>query len=197
MTPSPRVPPTPPHQPAATQRTKRNQSRSAGTKRGPTTTMTTRLQCAREERAGSRRGRGKEAGEPYRSRRGVMREAAAGGGRGRRLGFSSPNPFFSLRLRPGLSRRRRLKREEKKEKGKRRRRGEARARAARGGGGRLGVGPGRAEGETHRGRQIHRRAEKVGTSFCLHFVLFSSRDLRWKKMLGVECSVIRGNRNTE
>jgi hypothetical protein len=26
------------------------------------------------------------------------------------------------------------------------------------------------------GTQIHRRAEKVGTSFCLHFVLFSSRD---------------------
>jgi hypothetical protein len=28
-----------------------------------------------------------------------------------------------------------------------------------------------------RGRQIHGRAEKVGTSFCLHFVLFSSRDI--------------------
>jgi hypothetical protein len=27
-----------------------------------------------------------------------------------------------------------------------------------------------------RGRQIHGRVEKVGTSFCLHFVLFSSRD---------------------
>jgi hypothetical protein len=27
-----------------------------------------------------------------------------------------------------------------------------------------------------RGRQIHVRPEKVGTSFCLHFILFSSRD---------------------
>jgi hypothetical protein len=27
-----------------------------------------------------------------------------------------------------------------------------------------------------RGGQIHGRAEKVGTSFCLHFVLFSSRE---------------------
>jgi hypothetical protein len=48
------------------------------------------------------------------------------------------------------------------------------------GGGRLGVGLGRAEGadlrKDARGRQIHRRAEKVGTSFCLHFVLFSSKD---------------------
>jgi hypothetical protein len=35
--------------------------------------------------------------------------------------------------------------------------------------------------QTHRraaggGRQIHTIAEKVGTNFCLHFVLFSSRD---------------------
>jgi hypothetical protein len=27
------------------------------------------------------------------------------------------------------------------------------------------------------GRQIHVRPEKVGTRFCLHFILFSSRDL--------------------
>jgi hypothetical protein len=68
--------------------------------------------------------------------------------------------------------------------------GEAGSAARRGGGGRLlwgalvvgrlGVGPGRAEGaelrKDARGRQIHRRGEKVGTSFCLHFVLFSSRD---------------------
>jgi hypothetical protein len=27
------------------------------------------------------------------------------------------------------------------------------------------------------GRQIHSTAEKVGTRFCLHFVLFSSRDI--------------------
>lgn len=52
-----------------------NQFRSAGTGRGHN-----EMQCAREERAGSRRGGGKEAGEPYRSRRGGMREAAAGGG---------------------------------------------------------------------------------------------------------------------
>jgi hypothetical protein len=35
---------------------------------------------------------------------------------------------------------------------------------------------GLTRGRTHGGRQIHRRAEKVGTSFCLQFVLFSSRD---------------------
>jgi hypothetical protein len=33
---------------------------------------------------------------------------------------------------------------------------------------------GGAEGRKR--RQIHVRPEKVGTSFCLHFVLFSSRD---------------------
>jgi hypothetical protein len=35
---------------------------------------------------------------------------------------------------------------------------------------------GRERKANARGRLIHRRAEKVGTSFCLHFVLFSSRD---------------------
>jgi hypothetical protein len=31
--------------------------------------------------------------------------------------------------------------------------------------------------EGRKRRQIHVRPEKVGTSFCLHFVLFSSRDI--------------------
>jgi hypothetical protein len=47
--------------------------------------------------------------------------------------------------------------------------------------GRLGVGPGRLGGGSYHasggGRQIHSTAEKVGTRFCLHFVLFSSRDI--------------------
>jgi hypothetical protein len=49
--------------------------------------------------------------------------------------------------------------------------------------GRLGVGPGRLGGRKlprkwgGGRRQIHVRPEKVGTSFCLQFVLFSSRDL--------------------
>jgi hypothetical protein len=38
-------------------------------------------------------------------------------------------------------------------------------------------GAGQSHGQrTDCARQIHVRPEKVGTSFCLHFVLFSSRD---------------------
>jgi hypothetical protein len=53
--------------------------------------------------------------------------------------------------------------------------GEAEAAWAGGGGegGRRCAGGG-AEGRKR--RQIHVRPEKVGTSFCLHFVLFNSRD---------------------
>jgi hypothetical protein len=63
--------------------------------------------------------RGKEACEPYRSRRGGMREAAAGGGAAEAIGVFVTEPFLpslSLRLRPGLSRRRRLKGRKKKRK---------------------------------------------------------------------------------
>jgi hypothetical protein len=40
-------------------------------------------------------------------------------------------------------------------------------------------------------RQIHRRAEKVGTCFCLHFILFSSRDDRYAKRLRINPLVKR------
>jgi hypothetical protein len=40
-------------------------------------------------------------------------------------------------------------------------------------------------GRTHVGEgQIHERAEKVGTGFCLHFVLFSSREVPPQRATG-------------
>jgi hypothetical protein len=59
-----------------------------------------------------------------------------------------------------------------------RRRPLVRRRRSAGGGGR---GGGWAEGRKR--RQIHVRPEKVGTSFSLHFILFSSRDYQWREFI--------------